>query len=1716
MNKFLDYLIIKKLGESMHAEVFKAKTEKGRECVALKKIKPRFCVKGITDYVEQQINQLISLELPHTILPSIVRGTGDNLVLRQPYLDARPLSDYLDELTEPDIADVLSIGIFLAERLEEIHRAGHIHKSIKPSNILIYPATGELQIIDDIRLLDINQISHYIYDLHFRRQTLPYLSPEQTGRIKYNVNYSTDLYSLGMVLYACLAGKPPFVFPDPIAIIHSHLAETPALLHKVNPAIPKQLGNIVALLLEKAPEKRYQTASGLAADLKECLQQWRTFHKLNNFSLKQKDFSNRITIPSVMVGREDQKQQMLSEFNKVCSGVFRAALISGLSGIGKTRLIQELQLPIVMHSGYFTSGKFDQFKKHIPYSTLIQAFSTLIKTFLSEDAARVDYWRERIGSQLGDNGRLMVDLVPELELIIGPQPKVSELPPVEARNRFNDTIGKFIACLANQEHPLTLFIDDLQWCDGATFDVLESLFDNAADYPWLFWVGAYRHNEVDASHRLTRLIHRIKQHNRPLLEIRLNALGLREVNLMTAYILNTYPTRTEALAEIIFQTSAGNPLFINESLRWLHSYKHLHPSEDGTWKWDDDQLRHTSIPESAMDLFKDKLAKLPGELLDLLMVAACLGARFQAEELALAVKMTLPALYQALSKAFTHNILLREKNQLFFFHDQVQAAVESFLDSAKKRKVHEQIAQALIDTIADQTDWETFPNLFAITEHLEEGRPEKPSAERLKQEALFNYAAGKAAMKALAMDNANFFFSQSQRLYPAPSWDTDYDFLFSLHKYLARTEMALGNQPASEAILNTLIVQAKSDLDRVDCLYEQTTGLSSMGKFKQAIELGNRGLKYFDRDIPDDDHLALERAKIILSQIHHGHCNVWQKILDITPSGDRATRIETGIYSELIPDYYLAGMVPQLYLSAIQSTQNCLAGGVDETVIYGFSMVGLYLQRQDLYEMSFRYEDLGLALSERYPDTFGATKGINGILWTNMHNRRSSDYIIKQCQQNIHRGKNCGDLYNAGLSYGPYIWHLIHQGADLKHAIEVAEECRRFSKKFNLSLSLGLAESVLVGWADEMNTDRRKLTDSQIEAKLKQWEQDKHVVSIGGYYTLKGISSHYLGHYQRSADYLDKAEPYLRGLSDNILNRLWYVFRYVNGVRLHKKPDKKERQKLELCLDRVQIWATLGPVLKPYLMFMTMETAYHTGNFSETRRYCLDAIDLAKSQNFILLEAFIHERLGQLLIERQHEHASYHLTQAVKGYRRCAADVKAMQLLTLYSFAVAEERELTGQSLAQILDVDYLVQATHAITQQLDFQPLLMSIMQSVMIRLGAKTGYLLIGDRKQLTVLAKGEKHDQVVVQIRDRTDLNADTVSMAIVNYVYRTTDMVVLDNACEDGDFKADDTVQRRRLRSILCLPLLMRQKVLGVLYLENSLIESVFTLEDIELTRLLTAQASIALQNTLLIEEMKQSQQQISQLNKSLEQRVAERTAALNKANEELKNFAYVVSHDLKAPLRAINQLAGWIADDYASAFDAVGKQQIALLQSRARRMHDMIEGILQYSRVGRTKEPNEPIDVNRLLQDVIKLIAPPANFEIRVQEHLPTIHGETIRMFQVFQNLLDNAIKHNDKKNGIVAVSCTKQGDFWQFSVKDNGPGIPKQYQEKVFQLFQTLAPKDQSGNTGIGLSLIEKIVDHWGGKIWLECEPGQGCTFHFTIPDTNKYERNSTHITSGR
>ena len=517
----------------------------------------------------------------------------------------------METRSKVSLKDFLNVACGLALAIEKVHEAGIIHGGIKPHNILVNGNTLDIRLVDFISAIDVRDVSHFIYDKSFIRDTLAYTSPEQTGRINHRVVFSSDLYSLGIVFYEMLTGRLPFLSDDPLELIHQHLAREAPKVHELNPDVPIAVSNIIAKLMLKEPEKRYQRSKGLFDDLTQCIEELSATGTIRPFPLEKSVSTHRVTFISKMVGRDREAELILSEYEKVARGEFRSLLISGLSGIGKTRLIQELQKPIVKHRGYFTSGKFDVYQKNIPYSSLIQALSNLMRTFLTESDERVAVWKSKILNAVGQNGKVLTDVIPELEILIGTQPEVKQLPPVESLNRFHDVFDRFLGCLASEENPLTLFIDDLQWCDVASFDFLTNLFANYQDHPYLFLLGAYRHNEVDSSHPLTKLIRNVKENGQPLKEIRLGPLKPEHCHEMVSYILDVPQYETKTLADFICTLTEGNPLFVSESLSYLHNEDLLYLDNEKQWRWDIEKIRQLQHANHGSCSFQLKNTKVP-------------------------------------------------------------------------------------------------------------------------------------------------------------------------------------------------------------------------------------------------------------------------------------------------------------------------------------------------------------------------------------------------------------------------------------------------------------------------------------------------------------------------------------------------------------------------------------------------------------------------------------------------------------------------------------------------------------------------------------------------------------------------------------------------------------------------------------------------------------------------------------------------------------------------------------------------------------------------------------------------------------------------------------------------------------------------------------------------------------------------------------------------
>ncbi len=1701
--KLQSYTLTEKLGESLQSQVYKG-YHKSRpdQPLVIKLLKLLSGWDDQSRHLRQKIERLKVLHDPRACTPMALDSDADAHFIVQPWFAGQTLADWTIQHPTINLTNFFTIACALADTLQAVHEAGITHGGIKLHNILIQPGTLTLRLTDFITPLDIRDVSHFIYDPEFVRGTLAYTSPEQTGRINYRVDFSTDLYSLGIVFYELLTGKLPFFSTDPLELIHSHLAEEAPKVHESNPAIPRQLSKIIAKLVFKQPEKRYQSAAGLLADLIRCRDDYNATGAIAEFPVGLRDRTKRMIFISKMVGRHAECELIRHEYAAVMRGAFRSVFISGLSGIGKTRLIQELQKPLVRHRGYFTSGKFDQYQKNIPYSSLIQALRNLMRTFLTESDAQVAQWQAKILAAVGSDGRVIIDVVPELEFIIGVQPEVAHLPPVEARNRFNNLFGRFLACLADEAHPLVLFIDDLQWCDTATFDFLQNIFTNHKEHPYLFFMGAYRHNEVDTAHPLTKLIRSTQERNNALQEIRLGALGEDDCHEMVAYILDSPLEATAHLAQFIARLTEGNPLFVSESLAWLYNENLLHTNEQMHWQWDMNKIRDTRMPASVVELFSSKVRTLPPVTLHILNYCACMGNRFTATEVALVLDMGLEQLFENLKPVLTLGMLLENKSDLQFVHDRVQEAVLRQVDEQARPGIHWRIGNRLLDEIPADADLEAQDNLFNIAMHLNRGCPESMDQAMLYRLIDLNFHAGNKALDALAGDAANDFFSTAHDMLPPDCWKSTYEMTFRIYQRLAKTDLMRGCYEASELLLNQLIEHAVSDFDKAEALAEQTTSLSSFGNFNKAIETANRGLAYFGKSIPADTDQARQHTQALMAQIE-AQGDVWNTILHMPFTQDRKSKIELAFYSELIPDLYMSGLVDQLYLSAAQSTQLCLSGGMDESVIYSFSIMGLNLGEQEKFELAFRYEDLAHDLCAKHPNTFGATRGMNGIVWCNMHSRSHPAAIADYCLKGIQCGKNCGDLYNAGLSYGPLMWNLQVQGKNLRLIEETAEECLNFSRKNQLSFSLALAEAVLAGWVAPMKPDYQPMA---MEETLERWAADNYVAASGSYFVLLGISQHYLGDYTAAATSLAAVERYLHGLTDNVLKRLWFVFRILNRLRLPDDDSTWAKIDSEIAplLQNIETWARLGPLLKAYLAFVHAEIARVKGELREARNLYLDAIAEAQAQEYDLLAGHLFECLGDLLTQSALGDAAIYYAEAHRLYRVCHADGKLAKLQE-HNDDVAPpdkaqqdlETDMEELSTLPNLDINYLMKSALALSAEIDLAQLLQKIMTVELESSGAQHGYLLIKEQDELVIVAENHVGKKQTINIQHYSLTKAVGVCQAIVNYVFRTHEKVVLRDAGSEGDFQNAPEVQMLGLRSVLCLPVIKQTELIGVLYLENRLSEGIFTAEKSVMTELLTSHAAISLENARLLDETRHAYMQLQESREHMMQ--MEKLSALG-------TLVGGVAHEINNPLMGVMNFVEFAE---SKVTDPKTRETLGRAMHEIERIKTIVRNMLIYVRTksnstGTCQIGNTVNQTLSLLEGEFKK----SNIQIHADlpASLPSIMCDADSLQQILINLLLNA---RDALSGCeqaqIDIAARLDDAMVELTVCDNGPGIPDIIINRIFDPFFTTKPPGKG--TGLGLSVSHRLVEETGGNIIAYNKKMSGCCMRLRFKITGEFEK---------
>jgi predicted ATPase/GAF domain-containing protein/DNA-binding CsgD family transcriptional regulator/tRNA A-37 threonylcarbamoyl transferase component Bud32 len=1454
------------------------------------------------------------------------------------------------------LSNFLSLAIEVTDILGRIHERQIIHKDISPANIVVVPPSAaekwQAKVIDFGISTALSRENPTFRSPTVLEGTLAYMSPEQTGRMNRALDYRTDFYSLGATFYELLTGQAPFPTGDPLALIHHHLAIPPLPPQALKPDLPPSLGEIIFKLMAKNAEDRYQSAAGLKADLVECLGQWQSRQRIEDFPLGQQDSANRLQIPQRLYGREAEVNTFLAAFERV--GVIDPAklageasgqalrsgspgspgveysrnemmLVSGAAGIGKTALVHEVYPPLTRRRGYFIAGKFDQLQANTPYAAFIQAFRALIRQLLTESDAEVAAWREKLLAALGHNGRVLLEVIPELELIIGSQPAVPTLPPTESLNRFNLTFQQFSQVFTRPEHPLVIFLDDLQWADGASLQLLELLMTPGMDNRALFLIGAYRDNEVGPAHPLRLMVTRIEQSGAAVQRIFLTALALPHIRQLLADTLRCSADRASSLADLTLAKTGGNPFFLNEFLKSLYADNLLRPEGENPasgWQWNLRQIQRRGLTDNVVELLTGKLQQLPPETQTPLKLAACLGNQFDLTTLALVSGQspgeTAMALWPALQAELilplsdAYKIDLTDFETLSglvsykFAHDRIQQAAYSLISEANRPTIHRHIGGLLLE-YASLDEREQTEHIFDIVNQLNRGRILIDRQAERDELAGLNLIAGRRAKTSAAYQPALTYLrvglallAPLQRVSPeaadTASWQRQYDLTLNLHLEAAEAALLNGHFDEMEQLAEVVLQQTKSLLDSMK-IYELKVQAGIMrNEFQAAVMMARRALSLLGHELPEqpsqvDIIMGLQETQGLLAGLPAPggkQVEAFGNLPDMTdPEQLAALRLLSGVAPAAfigMPELYPL-IVFKLIKLSIQyglATESAFACSNYAVIMCG--IVG------DI-EAGYDFGQLAVRLLDRFKITKVKARTFYLLNCHIRHWKEPLRDAAKGLAEAYQIGLETGDFETAGFAALAYPFYGYFSGKGLN---EVEQEMVNYGQaidqikqetasRYNtiwrqvISNLLGRAEDPcrLVG----ENYDEEKMVPLHLKTNDRN--------ALVKVYINKLILCYLLGQVEQALDHATQAEIYLDSAIASI--GVPIVNFYGSLARLARYPFAAAAEKEELLnkvtasQEKMKQWAHHAPMnhLHKYWL-VEAERARVLAQIGPAIEYYQQAIAAAGQNGYSQEEALGCELAARFYLARGMKKAAQtYMIEAYYGYHNWGAQAKTDHLVATYPqllapILLAPQPEpglaelqagrvpstMTQSHPAERLDLVTLLKATQAITAKTGLADLLETLLRIVMQNAGARRGCLLLPRAGQATAsqtpaeawLIEAEatvQPDQVtVLQGIPLKPWPVTALPLSLINYVTRTQEAVVLDDRVGRTPFAHDPYLLARRPQSALCLPLVSQGRLKGLLYLENRLVQGVFTPERLELLKHLAAPAAIALENALL--------------------------------------------------------------------------------------------------------------------------------------------------------------------------------------------------------------------------------------------------------------------------
>jgi len=1424
------------------------------------------------------------------------------------------------------LATFLRLAIALTDILNKIHAANVIHKDINPGNIVLNLETGVVKIIDFGIATRFNRTNPTFKSPHVLEGTLAYLSPEQTGRMNRLLDYRTDFYSLGVTFYQLLTGQLPFVTTDILELVHCHIAKQPVPPHEVEGVgcrvwgvgtegsssthrIPKTVSDIVMKLMAKNAEDRYQSAWGIKADLERCAEQLATSGQINIIQLGLQEVSDQFHITQKLYGREAEIAALWAAFERVArvgeqeSGIAgenlsssthrQLMLVSGSAGVGKSALVQELYKPITAMRGYFISGKFDQFQRDIPYSAIAQALQKLVQQLLGEPEAQLQQWRSRLLTALGNNGQIIIDVIPEVELIIGKQSPVPAVGATEAQNRFNRIFQQFIRVFCSTEHPLMIFFDDLQWADSATLRLIELIMLDEQTQS-LFLIGAYRDHEVTSSHSLTVLLERLRKQGAVLQEIHLAPLTLGPLSQLIAETLHQTTDTVHPLAELVLRKTKGNPFFVNEFLRMLQRENLL--TFDATrlsWQWNLEQIQAQNITDNVVELLLLKLQRLPESTQHILRLAACVGAEFDLETLVIVCKQSPQAICLDLLAAIQaeliqpvseldENLLVQEYK---FLHDRVQQAAYALMDESQKQIVHLQIGRTLLEKILLE---KTLPEcqsdrLFEIVDHLNHGIELVTNQVERDEIARLNLLAGQKAKGAIAYSMAQNYLATGRAWLTASSWQTNYDLTLEVYQETTEVAYLCGDFEQVEYWAAIVLQEAKTILDGVKIYEVKIQTDVAQSQPLKAINTALQVLQQLEINFPktpgqSDIHHELET---IVDLLHEKEVESLIHLPEMTEP-DKLAAMK--ILSSITIAAYVA--IPNL-MPLLVTKQVSLSIQYGNAVIspFAYATFGLILCGMiGNIEAGYQFGQLALRLlSQPRTHTLRARTllSVNNFI---IHRKEHTRELLQPLLEGYQIGLETGDLESA--AYCAYT-HCFQSYANGNGLAEVERDMAIYGEAIHQ-----IKQETALTWNQifrqvVVNLMGRSTNPTQLigefyndENELPKYAAANDGSTIFTVHFNKLCLCYLFSEYAQAVQNAVLAETHLIRLTGAFLQPLYYLYdslaRLATYLDSGTQVQEEILKKVAVSQEKMKQWAHYAPMnyLHKYHL-VEAEKARVSGQLLEAEEFYEQAIQGARENAYLQEEALAYELAAKFYLGRGREKiAQLYMKEAHYCYDRWGAIAKVKDLETRYPQFFAQSAGVnapltltttgTTSNTSQVaFDLATVMKAAQAISSEIELEQLLSSLMQILIENAGAQTGCLLLENAGEWKIDAACELVEGgLITQVLQSIPIT-NRLPESIIQYVIRTHEIVLLNDATREGHFIHDPYIQNHQTQSLLCLPLLNQSKLVGVLYLENQLAAGVFTPDRTQVLNLLSTQAAIAIENAKLYSKLRASESQMTQ-------------------------------------------------------------------------------------------------------------------------------------------------------------------------------------------------------------------------------------------------------------